>query len=299
MHHGRLDPGVTLLNKPYRKKDLAEKLRQVIDAVLPRRKIFPSENSHHKSTRHHARVLPLGPRREPRPMQAAAVTGKTSCFNREEKCLRLRAPRSRSLRSRRRPSPHGSRAERYPDPFGPDPRSGVQQVPAGASQRRAASHRRRWNEGPVWFGDGRCLLWSDIPNNRIMRWDEETGRVSVFRKPSNNANGNTRDRQGRLVTCEHDTRRVTRTEYDGTITVLIGQVRRQAAQFAERHRGEVRRLDLVHRSAVRHPRQLRGPCGDAGTADQRLSPRSQERPARPVAAGDVIGRTGSPSRRTS
>ena len=78
----------------------------------------------------------------------------------------------------------------------------------------------RWCEGPVWFGDGRYLLWSDIPNNRIMRWDEETGAVSVFRKPSNNANGNTRDRQGRLLTCEHDTRRVTRTEYDGSITVI-------------------------------------------------------------------------------
>src|SRR5471030_2631126 len=78
----------------------------------------------------------------------------------------------------------------------------------------------RWSEGPVWFGDGRYLLWSDIPNDRILRWDEETGAVGVFRKPSHNANGNTRDRQGRLLTCEHDTRRVTRTEYDGTITVL-------------------------------------------------------------------------------
>jgi gluconolactonase len=77
-----------------------------------------------------------------------------------------------------------------------------------------------WGEGPVWFGDGRYLLWSDIPNNRIMRWDEETGAVSVFRKPSNMANGNTRDRQGRLVSCEHRGRRVTRTEYDGEITVL-------------------------------------------------------------------------------
>jgi gluconolactonase len=72
----------------------------------------------------------------------------------------------------------------------------------------------------VWFGDGRFLLWSDIPNNRMMRWDEETGVVSVFRKPSNYANGNTRDRQGRLLTCEHDSRRVTRTEYDGSITVI-------------------------------------------------------------------------------
>jgi gluconolactonase len=78
----------------------------------------------------------------------------------------------------------------------------------------------RWCEGPVWFGDGRYLLFSDIPNNRIMKWEEETGEVSVFRKPSNNANGNTRDRQGRLLTCEHDTRRVTRTEYDGRITVI-------------------------------------------------------------------------------
>jgi len=77
-----------------------------------------------------------------------------------------------------------------------------------------------WAEGPVYFTDQRCLLWSDIPNNRIMRWDEETGVTSIFRKPSNYANGNTRDRQGRLVTAEHG-RRVTRTEYDGKITVLI------------------------------------------------------------------------------
>ncbi len=79
----------------------------------------------------------------------------------------------------------------------------------------------RWLEGPVWFGDGRFLLFSDIPNNRILRWTEETGAVSTFRAPSDNANGNTRDRQGRLVTCEHLTRRVTRTEHDGRLTVLL------------------------------------------------------------------------------
>src|SRR5690242_3585765 len=78
----------------------------------------------------------------------------------------------------------------------------------------------RWSEGAVYLGDSRCVLWSDIPNNRILRWDEETGGVTVFRKPSNNANGHTRDRQGRLVGCEHDSRRVVRTEYDGAITVL-------------------------------------------------------------------------------
>ncbi len=77
----------------------------------------------------------------------------------------------------------------------------------------------RWTEGPVYFADFDCLLFSDIPNNRILRWTEGTA-VSVFRSPSNNANGNTRDRQGRLVTCEHGARRVTRTELDGTITVL-------------------------------------------------------------------------------
>jgi gluconolactonase len=78
----------------------------------------------------------------------------------------------------------------------------------------------RFTEGPVWFGDLRCLVWSDIPNDRMMKWEEETGAVSVFRKPSHYANGNTRDRQGRLVTCEMDAQRLTRTEYDGMITVL-------------------------------------------------------------------------------
>ena len=79
----------------------------------------------------------------------------------------------------------------------------------------------RWAEGPVWFGDGRYLLWSDIPNDRILKWEEETGQVSIFRRPSDYANGNTRDREGRLVTCEHGGRRVTRTEHDGSITVLM------------------------------------------------------------------------------
>lgn len=78
----------------------------------------------------------------------------------------------------------------------------------------------RWAEGPVYFADGRYLLFSDIPNNRMLRWEEESEQVSLFRYPSNFSNGNTRDRQGRLLTCEHGTRRVTRTEPDGRITVL-------------------------------------------------------------------------------
>ena len=77
----------------------------------------------------------------------------------------------------------------------------------------------RWCEGPAYFPAGRYLVWSDIPNDRMLRWDEMNGQVSVFRQPANNPNGNTVDRQGRLVTAEHG-RRLTRTEHDGSITVL-------------------------------------------------------------------------------
>jgi gluconolactonase len=110
---------------------------------------------------------------------------------------------------------------RYPDPA-------VQVVDARFAQYKignAAIERlwtgARWAEGPVWFADGRYLLFSDIPNNRILRWTEESGEMSVFRSPSNFSNGNTRDKDGRLITCEHGARRVTRTEHDGKITVLM------------------------------------------------------------------------------
>ena len=78
----------------------------------------------------------------------------------------------------------------------------------------------RWTEGPAWFAAGRYLVFSDIPNNRMMRFDDTDGSVSVFRQPSMNANGNTVDGEGRLVTCEHLGRRVTRTEPDGAIIVI-------------------------------------------------------------------------------
>jgi gluconolactonase len=93
--------------------------------------------------------------------------------------------------------------------------AGIERIAAGM----------RWCEGPVYFRDLRCLLWSDIPNNRLMRWDEENGAVSIFREPSNYANGNTRDNEGRLITCEQDTRRITRTEHDGTISTLMDHYR--------------------------------------------------------------------------
>jgi gluconolactonase len=89
-----------------------------------------------------------------------------------------------------------------------------------AKIERLATGITRWAEGPVYFGDLRCLLWSDVPGNCMWRWDEETGVVAPWRKPSGHANGNTRDRQGRLVTCEHGGRRVVRTEPDGALTVL-------------------------------------------------------------------------------
>src|SRR5688572_12996005 len=111
-------------------------------------------------------------------------------------------------------------SQRYPDPLVKAIDPSFNKYKLGLAKIEKIADGCRWSEGPVWFGDGRYLLWSDIPNNRIMKWDEETGAVTVFRKPSNNSNGNTRDRQGRLVTCEHDARRVTRTEYDGTITVI-------------------------------------------------------------------------------
>ena len=116
---------------------------------------------------------------------------------------------------------------RYPDPdiVILDPRFRALVLGNAGIERIATGFR--FTEGPVWFGDGRYLLFSDIPSDRIHRWDETTGGVSVFREPSHYANGNTRDRQGRLVTCEHDTQRLTRTEYDGTVTVL-----------ADRHAGK-------------------------------------------------------------
>jgi gluconolactonase len=112
-------------------------------------------------------------------------------------------------------------ATRYPDAAieSLDPRFAKYCVFNAAVERLATG--QRWAEGPVWFGDARFLLWSDIPNNRLQRWDEATGTVSTFRQPSNHSNGNTRDRQGRLVSCEHGGRRVVRTEYDGTLSVLV------------------------------------------------------------------------------
>jgi gluconolactonase len=109
---------------------------------------------------------------------------------------------------------------RYPDPdiISLDPRFNHIALGHAAIERIASGCR--FTEGPVWLGDTRQLLFSDIPNERIVRWDEETGALTTFRRPSHHANGNTRDRQGRLITCEMGSQRLTRTEYDGSITIL-------------------------------------------------------------------------------
>jgi gluconolactonase len=110
-----------------------------------------------------------------------------------------------------------------------DPRFGALHVPSARLDRLWAGGR--WTEGPLWFADLNCLLFSDIPNNRMLRFvpdpsgSDGMGTVSVFRTPSNFANGHTRDRQGRLVSCEHGGRRVTRTEPDGTLTVIADRYR--------------------------------------------------------------------------
>ncbi|MBL6457584.1 SMP-30/gluconolactonase/LRE family protein [Belnapia sp. T6] len=111
-------------------------------------------------------------------------------------------------------------SERYPDPsiVALDPAFKKYHLALSAVERLWTGSR--WGEGPVWLGDMRCLLWSDIPNNRVLKWDEATGTVSEWQKPSNNANGHTRDREGRIIACEHAGRRVVRFEYDGSTTVL-------------------------------------------------------------------------------
>ncbi|WP_062210362.1 SMP-30/gluconolactonase/LRE family protein [Streptomyces sp. NBRC 109706] len=110
----------------------------------------------------------------------------------------------------------------------------------GAGDRRLETLHQgsRWAEGPLYVPAGRYLLWSDIPNDRLLRWDETTGQVGVFRRSAGFPNGNTLDGQGRLITCEQGNRRVTRTEHDGSITVL-----------ADRFQGK--RLNSPNDAAVR------------------------------------------------
>ncbi|MEU8567892.1 SMP-30/gluconolactonase/LRE family protein [Streptomyces pathocidini] len=109
---------------------------------------------------------------------------------------------------------------------------------AGDSRLETLYDGCRWAEGPVYVPAGRYVVWSDIPNDRLLRWDETTGAVGVFRSSAGYPNGNTLDREGRLITCEQGNRRVTRTEHDGSITVI-----------ADRFQGK--RLNSPNDAAVR------------------------------------------------
>jgi gluconolactonase len=122
-------------------------------------------------------------------------------------------------------SPNPSRWEssapiRYPDPdiIVLDPRFRHLVVAMAAIERIATGFR--FTEGPAYYGDGRYLLFSDIPNDALLRWDEITGATATLRYPAGYPDGNTRDRQGRLISCELGSRTLTRTEHDGTVTVL-------------------------------------------------------------------------------
>lgn len=114
-------------------------------------------------------------------------------------------------------------SQRYPDPsiVAVDPSFRQYMLPLAKVERIATGFR--WCEGPVWFGDARTLIWSDVPGNCMYRWDEQSGTTQIYRQPSDNSNGNTRDRQGRLVTCQHLNRRVVRTCYNGEIEVIADQ----------------------------------------------------------------------------
>ena len=191
-----------------------------------------------------------------------------------------------------------SPSARYPDPAVQilDKSFAQYRLPLAGIERLATG--MRWCEGPVWFGDGRFVLWSDIPNNRIMRWDEETGAVSVFRKPSNNANGNTRDRAGRLVTCEHDSRRVTRTEYDGAITVICdnfgGKKLNSPNDVVVKSDGSIWFTD-PHFGILSY---YEGHLDSSRIADERLSRRRRERRGQLSSPTASRRRTGFASRRT-
>ena len=138
----------------------------------------------------------------------------------------------------------------YPDPdiITIDPSFGALRLGNTAIQRLWTG--AYWSEGPAWSSQGRYLVWSDIPNNRQLRYVEDDGRVTVFRSPSNNSNGNAFDFEGRQLSCEHGARRVVRYEHDGSIAIIADKLRRQATQLAERCRGPSGRKYLVHRPAV-------------------------------------------------
>ena len=130
---------------------------------------------------------------------------------------------------------------------------------AGDQQLELLAAGCRWAEGPLYVPAGRYAIWSDIPNDRLLRWDETDGAVSTFRQPAGYVNGNTLDRQGRLVSCEQGNRRVTRTEHDGSVTVLADRSEGQRLNSPNDAAVSSDGADLVHRPRFRDHQRLRGP----------------------------------------
>ena len=166
---------------------------------------------------------------------------------------------------------------RYPDPHIEALDKRFKGSPGTGAVERVATGFR-WAEGPAYFRAGRYLIFSDIPNNRQMRLVEDDNHLSVFRTPSFNSNGNTVDREGRLLSCEHSGRRVIRTELDGTITVIADNYNGKPLNSPNDRGRRLQRLDLVYRPELRDRRQLRGTESRTGAGDpQRLSGRPADR----------------------
>jgi gluconolactonase len=170
--------------------------------------------------------------------------------------------------------------QRYPDPAVQilDPSFAKYRIYSSTVEQVATG--MRWAEGPAYFPEGGYLLFSDIPNNRIMKFDEKTNQTSVFRANANYANGNARDRQGRLVTCEHSvTRRVTRTEKDGKITVLADKFEGKRLNAPNDIVVKADDTHLVHRSPVRHQWRMGRQEGKARAGHHQRVPPHQGRQA--------------------
>ena len=148
-----------------------------------------------------------------------------------------------------------------------------------------------WAEGPAWNGVGRYLVWSDIPNNVQMRWIEDDGRVTVFRNPSGYSNGNTFDYEGRQLSCEHGGRRVVRYEPTGP-SRSSRTSSRAAPELAQRRRRASGRRHLVHRSDLRHSRQLRRVQGGIGNQGGGLPRRPGDRARSVKVTDDATGPNG-------
>ena len=223
-----------------------------------------------------------------------------SCWRRSWPAQRRR--RRLSRRCRPTPTPRdwsGQEPLQYPDPDIVALDNRFRRYIVGNTPIRRLHTGTLWAEGPAWNGVGRYLVWSDIPNNVQMRWIEDDGRVTVFRNPSGYSNGNTFDYEGRQLSCEHGGRRVVRYEPQRHGDRHRRQVRGQAAELAQRRRRASGRRHLVHRSELRHPRQLRRLQGrirrprKRSTASIRRRGRSTRSPTRSVS------RTASASRPTT